>query len=177
MFGQTFHLSYTSKWFTNEVQILYLAFDYCLWNVLCLMDVSCEWATAVDHSRSLRNRCIFGSLGEILRGVNPNLRRYETVLLSDYYLSFINLLLWLTVSQITQTDLTILQYIRSMKPFQSVINMPDTFNDVLHRILSLFLSSIAIVGVDFCLVCLIDKSIQKYFLLPFFFFCLIFVCI
>ncbi len=52
----------------------------------------------------------------------------------------------------------------------SVNNMPDMFNDVLHRILSLFLSSIAIVGVDFCLVCLIDKSIQKYFVLPSLFF-------
>lgn len=148
------------------MQILYLACHYCLWNVLCLMDVSCEWAKAVDHSRSLRNRCIFGSLGEILRGG-------ETVLLSDYYLTFINPLLWLTVSQITQTGIN-RSHNTSIYPFNealsSVNNMPDMFNDVLHRILSLFLSSIAIVGVDFCLVCLIDKSIQKYFVLPSLFF-------
>ncbi len=153
-----FHLSYTSKWFTNEVQILYLAFDYCLWNVLCLMDVSCEWV--------IEEPVYFWFFGG-----NP--AGGETVLLSDYYLTFINLLLWLTVSQITQTGIN-RSHNTSIYPFNEALsslnNMPDMFNDVLHRILALFLSSIAIVGVDLCLVCLIDKSIQKYFLLPSLFF-------
>lgn len=39
-----------------------------------------------------------------------------------------------------------------------------------HKSLIIFVSSIAMVGVDFCLVCLIDKSILKIFLLLSFFF-------
>lgn len=164
-----------------------------------LMDVSCEWAKGVDHNRpqfSTRKPflcflfvCLFCSMREILwlgcftatqTWSIKGLFYFQTTMYPStifcwnwQYLKPPEMI-WEAVDRHNMCVWKGLSHNTSIYPFSEALSSlwSTCLTCFAHNSFIIFVSSVAMVGVDFCLVCLIDKSILKLFFCCCFFFCL-----
>lgn len=207
VFGQTFHLSNTTKkLLINQVQILYLAFHYCLLTVVFLI-VSCVlffdgcqlWMSQRCGSQQASVQenlflcflfvCLFCSMREILwlgcftatqTWSIKGLFYFQTTMYPStifcwnwQYLKPPEMI-WEAVDRHNMCVWKGLSHNTSIYPFSEALSSlwSTCLTCFAHNSFIIFVSSIAMVGVDFCLVCLIDKSILKLFFCCCFFFLL-----